>query len=133
MSSWLESLPHQIPFRATSDAVRIDDRNIEGDFLCTAGDGLAEGDVLQSMIFEAMAQLGGGLAFESSGAPGMLSGIDSATLVGPLEAGDRLRIRVTLESAFGRLFRLSGVAEKDGTEYARARFYLAAPGSGEES
>jgi hypothetical protein len=131
VSSWLESLPHQIPFRATSDAVRIDERNIEGDYICTAGDGLAEGVVLQSMIFEAMAQLGGGLAFDSAGTPGMLSGIDRATLHGPLEAGDRLHIRVTLEANFGGLFRLSGVADRDGTEYARARFYLAEPGSGE--
>lgn len=129
MSSWLESLPHQIPFRATSDAVRIDDRNIEGEFLCTAGDGLAEGEVLQSMIFEAMAQLGGGLAFDSSGTPGMLSGIDSATLDGPIAAGDRLHIRVSLEATFGSLFRFAGVAERNGTECARARFYLAGPGN----
>lgn len=129
MSSWLDSLPHQIPFRAISDAVRIDESNIEGDFLCTAGDGLADGLVVQSMIFEAMAQLGGGLAFDSSGAPGMLSGIDRATLLGPLAAGDRLTVRVTLEATFGGLFRFTGVAKRDGTEYARARFYLASPGA----
>jgi len=127
VSSWLDSLPHQIPFRATADAVRINETSIEGDFLCTASDGLAEGEVVQSMIFEAMAQLGGGLAFAGAGTHGMLSGIDAATLHGPLEAGDRLHIRVTLEADFGGLFRFAGTADRDGTEYAKARFYLAAP------
>ena len=127
MNAWLDALPHQIPFRATSDAVRIDSHNIEGDYLCTASDGLAEGVVTQMMIFEAMAQLGGGLAFDVHGTPGMLSGIDRATLKGPLTAGDRLHLRVTLEAVFGSLYRFSGVAERDGTEFASARFYLAGP------
>ena len=130
MTRWLDSLPHQIPFRATSDAVRIDEHNIEGDYVCTASDGLAEGEMLQSMIFEAMAQLGGGLAFTEPGTPGMLTGIDRATLKGPLFTGDRLRLRVTKDATFGRMHRFTAVAERDGTEYASARFYLAA---GEEA
>ena len=69
--SWLASLPHQIPFRAASAATRVDDKTIEGVYVCTAN------DVMPSavMAVEAMAQLGGGLAFAESPAPAFLSGI----------------------------------------------------------
>src|SRR5207253_7871399 len=36
--NWLQSLPHQIPFRAASTARVIDEKTIEGAFLCTAND-----------------------------------------------------------------------------------------------
>ncbi len=79
------------------------------------------------MIYEAMAQIGGVLAFRDSGIPGYLSAIDSASIDGPLELGDVLRLRVMLDAEFGRIFRFSGTATREGTEFARARFYLAAP------
>src|SRR5207248_2234083 len=59
--SWLASLPHQIPFRAASAATRVDERTIEGTFLCTANDALP----LEVMAIEAMAQLAGGLVFDA--------------------------------------------------------------------
>ena len=57
--SWLASLPHQIPFRAASDATRTGDQTIEGVYVCTVNDAMPAG----VMAVEAMAQLGGGLAF----------------------------------------------------------------------
>lgn len=121
--SWLASLPHQIPFRAASTATRVDDRHIEGDYLCTANEFLPR----EVMLVEAMAQLGGGLAFQDSGRHGFLTGIDRCQVDPLIEAGDVLRLAITLEADFGGIFRFSGVASLDGVERARARFYLASP------
>jgi hypothetical protein len=60
--TWLASLPHQIPFRAASAATRVDDKTIEGVYVCTANDTMPSG----VMAVEAMAQLGGGLAFATA-------------------------------------------------------------------
>ena len=117
--SWLASLPHQIPFRAASAATRIDDKTIEGSFLCTANDELP----LEVMAVEAMAQLAGGLVFE---AQGFLTGIDRCELARPIEAGDVVRFTVKLEASFGGTFRFDGRGSVDGVEVARGRFYLAA-------
>ena len=125
MSSWLASLPHEIPFRAASAAQRIDARTIEGVFVCTANDALAESAPPPTLLFEAMAQLGGGLAFDEPGRHGFLSGIDRATIDDPPVAGDRILIRVTLEADFGGIFRFQGSASRAGVEFGRARFYLA--------
>ena len=117
--SWLASLPHQIPFRAASAATRIDDKTIEGSFLCTANDELP----LEVMAVEAMAQLAGGLVFD---AQGFLTGIDRCELDRALTPGDVVRFVVTLEAAFGGTFRFDGRGSVDGVEVARGRFYLAA-------
>ena len=71
--TWLDNLPHQIPFRAASSGVRIDDKTIEGTFLCTANDMLP----LEVMAVEAMAQLAGGLVFEQQG---FLTGVDACEI-----------------------------------------------------
>jgi 3-hydroxymyristoyl/3-hydroxydecanoyl-(acyl carrier protein) dehydratase len=126
--SWLESLPHQIPFRAASSGRILDEQTIEGEMLVTSNDALSNGGALPfAMIFEAMAQLGGGLAFRGSGTHGYFSAIDCASMEHLPEAGDRLRLTVRMEAAFGRIYRFEGSAQREGLEIARARFYLAAP------
>ena len=119
--SWLASLPHQIPFRAASAATRIDDKTIEGFYVCTAGD-MMPPDV---MVMEAMAQLGGGLAFANSRSHAFLSGIDQCEIDRVIEAGDLIRFVVTLDADFGGTFRFTGSGAIDGVEVIRGRFYLA--------
>src|SRR5689334_1918296 len=116
--TWLASLPHQIPFRAASAATRIDDKTIEGTFVCTADDALP----LEVMAVEAMAQLAGGLVFE---AQGFLTGIDACEIDRAIVPGDVVRITVTLDAAFGGTFRFSARGAIAGEEVLRGRFYLA--------
>ena len=119
--SWLASLPHQIPFRAASAATRVDDKTIEGVYVCTANDLMPSG----VMAVEAMAQLGGGLAFADSPAPAFLSGIDRCEIDRALVTGDVIRFVVTLDADFGGTFRFTGRGLVDGVEVIRGRFYLA--------
>ncbi|MCU1227993.1 MAG: fabZ [Acidobacteria bacterium] len=121
--SWLSNLPHQIPFRAASDARRIDDKTIEGEFVCTANDPLS----LEIMVVEAMAQVAGGIAFEGKATHAYLTGIDRCTVTRPIIAGDVVRIRVALDAAFGAIYRFSGTGSVDGLECVSGRFYLAEP------
>jgi len=121
--NWLESLPHQIPFRAASAARRIDNKTIEGTFLCTANETLP----VEIMVAEAMAQLAGGLAFHDTHGPGFLTGIDGCEIDRPIEVGDVVTFVVTLEAQFGGVFRFRGIGSVAGLECARGRFYLAAP------
>ncbi|PYQ31465.1 MAG: hypothetical protein DMF57_14575 [Acidobacteria bacterium] len=121
--NWLESLPHQIPFRAASAARRIDNKTIEGTFLCTANETLPA----EVMVAEAMAQLAGGLAFHDTHGPGFLTGIDGCEIDRPIEVGDVVTFVVTLEAQFGGVFRFRGTGSVAGLECARGRFYLAAP------
>ncbi len=117
--NWLAQLPHQIPFRAASTARRIDDKTIEGTFLCTANEQLAAG----IMVAEAMAQLAGGLVFQE--AHGFLTGIDQCEIDRPIEPGDVVTFSVKLEAEFGGTYRFSGTGAIGGLECARGRFYLA--------
>jgi 3-hydroxymyristoyl/3-hydroxydecanoyl-(acyl carrier protein) dehydratase len=121
--SWLASLPHQIPFRAASAATRIDERTIEGVYVCTIDDVLPP----ELMAVEAMAQLGGGLAFATSRAHGLLTGIDGCEVDRAIVAGDVIRFVVTLDANFGGIFRFTGRGAIDGVEVIRGRFYLASP------
>jgi 3-hydroxymyristoyl/3-hydroxydecanoyl-(acyl carrier protein) dehydratase len=118
VTSWLASLPHQIPFRAASALIRKDDKSITGKFLWTAND-LGTPEI---MLVEAMAQFAGGLVFE---AQGFISGIDSCEILRAIETGDVVIVEVALEADFGRIFRFSGTAAVDGVEVGRGRFYLA--------
>jgi len=122
--SWLSSLPHQIPFRAASAATRIDEKTIEGVYVCTADDMMPS----SVMAVEAMAQLGGGLAFADSDSHAFLSGIDGCEVDRAIEAGDVIRFVVTLDANFGGTFRFTGSGAIDGVEVIRGRFYLASPG-----
>lgn len=119
--NWLDSLPHQIPFRAASAVTRRDESSIEGIFLWTANESMPA----ELMLVEAMAQFGGGLVFDAS-RHGFVSGIDGCEVDCALSAGDLVNIRVTLEADFGGMFRFRGTASIEGVEVARGRFYLAA-------
>ena len=119
--SWLASLPHQIPFRAASAATRLDEKTIEGVYVCTVDDEMPS----SLMAVEAMAQLGGGLAFANSLSHAFLSGIDRCEVDRAIEAGDVIRFKVTLDVNFGGTFRFSGSGAIDGVEVIRGRFYLA--------
>ena len=119
MSSWLANLPHQIPFRAASAVRRLDEKSIEGVYVCTAGDVLPTG----VMMLEAMAQFAGGLVLKEQG---FLTGIDRCEVLRQVEPGDELVCTVTLEAGFGGMFRFSGVGRVGGVEAVRGRFYLAA-------
>jgi 3-hydroxymyristoyl/3-hydroxydecanoyl-(acyl carrier protein) dehydratase len=116
--TFLQSLPHQIPFRAASAATRVDDRTIEGTFVCTANDAMPA----ELMAVEAMAQLAGGLVFH---AQGFLTGIDRCEIDHAIAPGDLVRFVVKLEATFGGTFRFSGQGSIDGVEVVRGRFYLA--------
>jgi len=115
---WLFRLPHQIPFRAASAATRIDEKTIEGVFVCTANDFLTA----EVMVVEAMAQFAGALVFEGRG---FLTGIDRCEVLRALEPGDAVAIHVALEAEFGGTFRFSATGRIDGVEVCRGRFYLA--------
>ncbi|HKR63584.1 MAG TPA: hypothetical protein VJZ00_07620 [Thermoanaerobaculia bacterium] len=120
MSSWLTNLPHQIPFRAASAARRIDDKTIEGVYLCTANDAMPAA----AMAVEAMAQFAGGLVLKERG---FLTGIDRCEVLRAIAPGDAMLCTVTLEAEFGGTFRFSGSGTIDGVEAVRGRFYLAGP------
>jgi 3-hydroxymyristoyl/3-hydroxydecanoyl-(acyl carrier protein) dehydratase len=117
--NWLSQLPHQIPFRAASTARWIDDKTIEGSFLCTANEEFPAA----IMVAEAMAQLAGGLVFQQ--AHGFLTGIDECEIDRPIEPGDVVTLSVKLEAEFGGTYRFSGTGAIGGLECARGRFYLA--------
>jgi 3-hydroxymyristoyl/3-hydroxydecanoyl-(acyl carrier protein) dehydratase len=117
--SWLRQLPHQIPFRAASTARRVDEKTMEGTFLCTANDMLAP----EIMLFEAMAQLAGGLVFHE--AHGLLTGMDECALDRAIEPGDVVALTVRLEAQFGGTYRFSGIGSIGGLQCVRGRFYLA--------
>jgi hypothetical protein len=115
---WLSALPHQIPFRAASAARVVDEKTIEGLYLCTADDILPT----ELMALEAMAQLAGGLVLKERG---FLTGLDRCEVLRAIVPGDLLSCRVTLEAEFGGTFRFSGSGTIDGVEAVRGRFYLA--------
>jgi 3-hydroxymyristoyl/3-hydroxydecanoyl-(acyl carrier protein) dehydratase len=116
--SWLRNLPHQIPFRAASAVRRIDEKTIEGVYVCTANDILPTG----VMAVEAMAQFAGGLVLQEQG---FLTGVDRCELLRAIEPGDVLVCTVELEAEFGGIFRFSGTGRVDGVDAIRGRFYLA--------
>jgi 3-hydroxymyristoyl/3-hydroxydecanoyl-(acyl carrier protein) dehydratase len=116
--SWLANLPHQIPFRAASAVRRIDEKTIEGIYLCTANDLLPTG----VMAVEAMAQFAGGLVLEEQG---FLTGVDRCEVLREIVPGDVVVCTVTLEAEFGGTFRFHGTGQIDGVDVVRGRFYLA--------
>ena len=116
--SWLAKLPHQIPFRAASAVRRIDEKTIEGIYVCTANDVLPTG----VMAVEAMAQFAGGLVLESQG---FLTGIDRCEVLRAFEPGDVMVCTLTLEAEFGGTYRFGGIGRVDGVEAVKGRFYLA--------
>ena len=123
--TWRFPAPHESPFRAATRFHRIDEKSAEGTFVASPLDALNESnEPLQLMVVEAMAQIGGGLVFTDDREPAFLSAIDAVRYEAPIETGDRVEIRVTLDASFGSVFRFSGVALVGETERVRARFYL---------
>ncbi|HYI09751.1 MAG TPA: hypothetical protein VEK57_11865 [Thermoanaerobaculia bacterium] len=116
--SWLSNLPHQIPFRAASAVRRVDEKTIEGDYLCTVNDFLPA----SVMAVEAMAQFAGGLVLKEQG---FLTGVDRCEVLREIVPGDVVACTVTLEAEFGGTFRFSGIGRIDGVDVVRGRFYLA--------
>ena len=121
--NWLTQLPHQFPFRAASAVRRVDEKTIEGVFLCTSNDYFPN----ELMLVEAMAQFAGGLVFHVEQGAGYLTGIDRCEVLRAIVPGDEVTISCTLEVAFGGTYRFSGIARADGVDVARGRFYLASP------
>jgi len=115
--TWLSRLPHQIPFRAASAARRIDEKAIEGVYVCTANDAATP----EVMVVEAMAQFAGGLVFEERG---YFTGVDRCEVLRAIEPGDVVVIRVTLEAEFGGTFRFQGTGSIAGVDIVHGRFYL---------
>ncbi|HUJ15513.1 MAG TPA: hypothetical protein VL284_17135 [Thermoanaerobaculia bacterium] len=117
--NWLSQLPHRIPFRAASTGRIIDERTIEGTFVCTANDPTTP----EIMLTEAMAQLAGALVFREG--HGLLTGIDDCVIERAVEPGDVVALSVTLEAEFGGTCRFRGTGSIGGLQCARGRFYLA--------
>lgn len=116
--NWLSSLPHQIPFRAASVGRLLDEKTIEGTFLCTANERLTA----EIMVVEGMAQLAGGLVFRNT--HGFLTGIDHCEIDRPIQPGDVITLVVRLEAEFGGTYRFGGTGAIGGLECVRGRFYL---------
>jgi 3-hydroxyacyl-[acyl-carrier-protein] dehydratase len=75
------------------------------------------------LIVEAMAQVGGILAFKSSGVEGKVlyfMGIDKARFRRPVLPGDTLDITVKVKKTRGKIWVLSGTANVDGKVAAEA-------------
>ena len=121
--SWLASLPHQIPFRAASAATRIDEKTIEGVYVCTANDVAAAGGDGGRGDGAARRRIG----VREFASHGFLTGIDRCEVDRAIEPGDVIRFVVTLDAEFGGTFRFTGSGAIDGVEVIRGRFYLAVP------
>lgn len=97
---------------------RIDEKTIEGIYVCTANDILPTA----VMAVEAMAQFAGGLVLESQG---FLTGVDRCAVSRELVPGDVMVCTVALEAEFGGTFRFTGTGRVDGVDVVQGRFYLA--------
>ncbi len=75
------------------------------------------------LIVEAMAQVGGILAFKSAGVEGKVlyfMGIDKARFRRPVLPGDTLEITVKVKKVRGKIWMLTGTARVDGNVAAEA-------------
>ena len=83
------------------------------------------------LIIEALAQVAGLLAFLSADelpddtTRFYFVGIDKARFRKPVEPGDQLMLKVTLQRAFKGIWKFHGVAEVDGKEVASAEIMVA--------
>jgi len=83
------------------------------------------------MILEALAQAAGILAFKTAGVVPTedtrfyFVGIDSARFRRPVEPGDQLVLKATLERSMRGIWKFSTVAEVDGSEVASATMMVA--------
>lgn len=122
MSRWLQSLPHQIPFRAASSADLVDEKTARGSRMVTASDALP-GHSPELMLVEAMAQVAGIIVFRK-GQRGSLAGVDRFSIDQLPSVGDIILIETELEAELGALYRFGGRAYLGERLIASGRFYL---------
>lgn len=122
MSNWLQSLPHQIPFRSASSAELVDDGTARGSRMVTANDALP-GHPPELMLVEAMAQVAGIIVFRQ-GQRGSLAGIERFSIEQLPSPGDVIVIETKLEAELGSLYRFDGRAWIGERLIASGRFYL---------
>lgn len=122
MSNWLQSLPHQIPFRSASSAELVDETTARGSRMVTANDALP-GHSPELMLVEAMAQVAGIIVFRQ-GQRGSLAGIERFSIEQLPAPGDVVVIETRLEAELGSLYRFDGRAWIGERLIASGRFYL---------
>ncbi len=122
MNNWLQSLPHQIPFRSASSAELVDESTARGSRMVTANDALP-GHSPELMLVEAMAQVAGIVVFRQ-GQRGSLAGIERFSIEQLPSPGDVIVIETRLEAELGSLYRFDSQAWIGERLIASGRFYL---------
>ncbi len=134
----LAQLPHRYPFLLVDRVIEcVPGKRIEAIKNVTVNEPFFPGHfpgrpVMPGvMILEALAQAAGILAFKTAGVvPDEKSrfffvGIDKARFRRPVEPGDRLVLKATLERAIRGIWKFDTVAEVDGTVAASATMMVA--------
>jgi len=134
----LAQLPHRYPFLLVDRVIEcVPGRRIEAIKNVTVNEPFFPGHfpgrpVMPGVIIlEALAQAAGILAFKTAGVvPDEKSrfffvGIDKARFRRPVEPGDRLVLKATLERAIRGIWKFDTVAEVDGTVVASATMMVA--------
>ncbi|MEX0733442.1 MAG: 3-hydroxyacyl-ACP dehydratase FabZ [Steroidobacteraceae bacterium] len=134
----LAQLPHRYPFLLVDRVVEcVPGKRIEAIKNVTVNEPFFSGHfpgrpVMPGvMILEALAQAAGILAFKTAGVvPDQHSrfyfvGIDGARFRRPVEPGDQLVLKATLERSIRGIWKFATVAEVDGAEAASATMMVA--------
>ncbi|MGH8250605.1 MAG: 3-hydroxyacyl-ACP dehydratase FabZ [Steroidobacteraceae bacterium] len=134
----LAQLPHRFPFLLVDRVVEcVPGKRIEAIKNVTVNEPFFPGHFPHRpvmpgvMILEALAQAAGILAFKTAGVvPDQESrfyfvGIDNARFRRPVEPGDRLVLKATLERQMRGIWKFATVAEVDGGEVASATMMVA--------
>jgi len=134
----MQQLPHRYPFLLVDKVICcVPGKSIEAIKNVTVNEPFFTGHfpyrpVMPGvMVLEALAQAAGILAFKTAGVvPDEKSrfyfvGIDRARFRKPVEPGDQLVLKATLERALRGIWKFSTVAEVDGEEVASATMMVA--------
>ena len=134
----LKQLPHRYPFLLVDRVIAcVPGESIEAIKNVTVNEPFFPGHfpyrpVMPGvMILEALAQAAGILAFKTAGVVPdeetrfYFVGIDGARFRKPVEPGDQLVLKATLERAIRGIWKFSTVAEVDGREVASATMMVA--------
>ena len=134
----MAQLPHRYPFLLVDRVIEcVPGKRIHAIKNVTVNEPFFSGHFPQRpvmpgvMILEALAQAAGILAFKTAGVvPDEASrfyfvGIDRARFRKPVEPGDQLVLKATLERAIRGIWKFSTVAEVDGEEVASAIMMVA--------
>jgi 3-hydroxyacyl-[acyl-carrier-protein] dehydratase len=134
----MQQLPHRYPFLLVDKVICcVPGKSIEAIKNVTVNEPFFTGHfpyrpVMPGvMVLEALAQAAGILAFKTAGVvPDEKSrfyfvGIDRARFRKPVEPGDQLVLKATLERALRGIWKFSTVAEVDGKEVASATMMVA--------